>query len=146
MGCREYGLGRHIAVMPSKQNPQQFPAGGSVVSAKLRSEVALSAEQHGQGVLVLQLIRSEWLHKPSRRLDEDSAVVLLVHLVQQKSAVKAKALTGVQTVLKPTTPTLKSGLQTPGPPSRPQPKVVPDSAADAGDPQSVVLARSPYCN
>ena len=55
-------------------------------------------------------------------------------LVQLTSAVKAKPLTGVQTVLKPTTPTLKSGLQTPGPPNRPtRPRLVPDGAADAAD-------------
>ena len=41
------------------------------------------------------------------------------NLVQLTSAVKAKPLTGVQTVLKPMTPTLKSGLQPPGPPKRP---------------------------
>ena len=55
-------------------------------------------------------------------------------LVQLTSAVKAKPLTGVQTVLKPTTPTLKSGLQTPGPPNRPtRPRLRPDGAADAAD-------------
>ena len=56
------------------------------------------------------------------------------NLVQLTSAVKAKPLTGVQTVLTPMTPTLKSGLQTPGPPSRPvRPRSRPDGAADAAD-------------
>ena len=40
------GIGTSASLL-QKQNPQQSPAGGSVISAKLRSEVALSAEQRG---------------------------------------------------------------------------------------------------
>src|SRR6266850_2037623 len=42
------------------------------------SEVALSAEQHGDAVLVLQLIKGRRLGKRGSRGDKDSTIVLLV--------------------------------------------------------------------
>ena len=42
----------------SKQNPRRFPAGGSCQVVRPNLEVALSAEQHVDGVLVLELIQS----------------------------------------------------------------------------------------
>src|SRR6266478_6420973 len=41
----------------SKQNPRRFPAGGSCQVVRSSLEVALSAEQHVDGVLVLHLIQ-----------------------------------------------------------------------------------------
>src|SRR5712691_5435784 len=64
----------------SKQNPRRFPAGGFCQVVRPSSEVALSAEQHGDAVLVLQLINGCRLGKRGSRVDIDSTRVLLVQL------------------------------------------------------------------
>ncbi len=77
------------------------------------SEVALSAEEQSKRVLILQLIHGS-------RLGEVATAVFAPEMVpeyfwsrrdQLRSAVNARFLTGVQTVLTPITPKLKSGLQ-----------------------------------
>ena len=64
----------------AKQNPRRFPAGDSRQVVRPSLEVALSAEQHVDGVLVLELI-------PSRRLGnrwdpwaQNRARILLVQM------------------------------------------------------------------
>src|SRR5260370_628425 len=64
----------------SKQNPRRFPAGGSCQVVRPSLEVALSAEQHGDAALVLQLIRRCRLGNGSRRGEKDITRELLVQL------------------------------------------------------------------
>src|SRR5882724_12321372 len=64
----------------SKQNPRRFPAEGSCRVVRPSSEVALSAEQHGDAALVLQLIRRCRLGNGSRRGEKDITRELLVQL------------------------------------------------------------------
>ena len=133
--------------MPSKQNPQQSPAGGSVISAKLRSEVALSAEQQGDGVLVLQLIRSAWLGKRGRRLDDDSARVLLVQFRPADVGRESKVLDRGPDHVATDDPDVEVGVADAGPTKQTgQTKFVRMKPPTPSTPQSVVLARVPYCN
>src|SRR5713101_704771 len=64
----------------SKRNPRRFPAEGPYQVVRPSLEVALSAQQHGDAVLVLQLIRGCRLGNAGRRGDIDSTRVLLVQL------------------------------------------------------------------
>jgi len=64
-----------------RQNPQQLPAGGSVISAKFRSEVALNADVQGDRILVLEVVARGRLG--SRRRQDSRTRELLVEVEVQ---------------------------------------------------------------
>src|SRR6266478_474527 len=82
----------------SKQNPRRFPAGGSCQVVRPSLEVALSAEQHVDGVLVLELIQSRRLGNRWDPWAQNRARVLLVQTRPVDVGAKARFLTGVQTM------------------------------------------------
>src|SRR5258705_395497 len=64
----------------SKQNPRRFPAGGSCQVVRPNLEVALSAQEHADRVLVLQLIRGSRLGSGSNPRARNGARILLVEM------------------------------------------------------------------
>ena len=106
-----------------RKSPGGFPP-GLVQVVRPNLPVALSAEDHGDRVLILQLVDRGRLGGNRDRRRGHRTGVLLVEVGPGTSAENVRFLTGVQRVTIPSWPIAKSGLQ----------HVTPASATEHADP------------
>ncbi|MEY9466395.1 hypothetical protein ABH973_006808 [Bradyrhizobium ottawaense] len=128
------------ASIAAKEKPRRFPAGALCQVVRPNLPVALSAEEQGDGVLILQLVHSGRLGRRAGTSVTNRTGVLLVEMgpvqVSREREVLDRSPAGDDI---PTWPMAKSGLQ-PVTPARP-----PNTPPAPPAPQSVVLASEPNC-